>query len=89
MLENMLISLVEWIASFFLDLIPEYTGTDDLWTNIGTGIEMIVDFVGQVNFIIPLRDIVLIIIIDLGIMGRAFVVWVIDWIKDIVVGLIP
>lgn len=89
MIANLLISFIEWLGSFFLDFVPEFTGTNDVITNAQAGMEMVVNFVRQVNFIVPLPDIMLILVIDSSIRLQMFIIYLVNWIKNVVVGLIP
>lgn len=83
------VGVVHFVLKFLNDVIPEFTAISDVFSNAQTYSGAVVDFVKNVNFIIPLPTILTIVGIEVGIQVILVSCWVGNKITKVVSSLIP
>ena len=86
---DLLVGFIDFIINFFGKVIPSYDFSADTYAKISDSLPIVVDFLADVNFIIPLGDIVLIIVISCGFKLFKFSLFVGNWLVKRVFDLIP
>lgn len=86
---DIIISIINFITNFGVKILPDMADFTQTFSNADTHIGVIVDFIKQVNFIVPLPTIAAIIGIEVSIHIAIFLVWVGHKIAKTVVSLIP
>lgn len=89
MLSDFIVTIVNWLNSFLCGLLPETTNISNTLDNASSFITTLIDFIQQVNFVVPLTDLLIVIGIDVSISLGFFAVYVINFIKNVIVNLIP
>ena len=80
---------LDLIANAIDSLLPVYDLSESNYSTISTAFTSVADFLRQVNFIIPLSDILLIVGIDLGMRVFEFALFIGNWIIRRVADVIP
>ena len=86
---DLLVSFIDFIINLFNRIIPSYDFSSETYTKISDSLPIVVDFLADVNFIIPLGDIVLIMVISCGFKLFKFSLFVGNWLVKRVFDLIP
>ncbi len=89
MLSNVLIGFLDWLSNFVCGMLPDTTNISTTLGNAQGQVSTVVDFVKQVNFIVPLPDIMIILGIDVAIRLVTFGLYLVNFIKNVIVNLIP
>lgn len=85
---DIIVAFLGLIANLFMTFIPEFSLAPELFSNLDSAIESVLNFLNAVNFLIPLPDIMYIISFDIGI--RIFKItlfggnWIIRRILDVI-----
>ena len=61
-----LLNILNWMFDLIQGIVPDLSEMDGFMGNVGSYLDMIFDFVAQVNFIIPLDVIVTIVSLDVS-----------------------
>lgn len=83
------VGVVHFFMKFLNGIIPEFDSISEVFSNAQTWSGAVVDFVKNVNFIIPLPTIVTIVGIEIGIQVVLVAFWVGNKITKVVTSLIP
>lgn len=86
---DIIISVVDFITNFGVKILPDMSDFTQTFSNANTYVGAIVDFIKQINFVIPLPTIAAIVGIEISIHIAIFLVWVGHKIAKTVVSLIP
>ena len=89
MLTGLVTGALDLIANAIDSLLPVYDLSESNYSTISTAFTSVADFLRQVNFIIPLSDILLIVGIDLGMRVFEFALFIGNWIIRRVADVIP
>lgn len=76
---DLIVSILEFLTEFFSEHIQAYNFESETYNSITGGITSVVEFLTDVNFIIPLSDIVTIIMLTLGLRLFKFSVFGGNW----------
>lgn len=88
-LTGLVTGALDLIANAIDSLLPVYDLSESNYSTISTAFTSVADFLRQVNFIIPLSDILLIVGIDLGMRVFEFALFIGNWIIRRVADVIP
>lgn len=89
LLTGLVTGALDLIANAIDSLLPVYDLSESNYSTISTAFTSVADFLRQVNFIIPLSDILLIVGIDLGMRVFEFALFIGNWIIRRVADVIP
>lgn len=76
---NILIAGIEFIKKLVMFVFPEISLAPDLLSNLGTYIDTFMNWLSMVNFLVPLSDIYLIIVLILVAKISTFALFIINW----------
>lgn len=80
---------LDFVASFINSMLPVYDLSDSAYNTISTSLTTLADFIRQVNFIVPLSDIMVMIGIDIGIRIFKVTLFIGNWTIRRVMDVIP
>lgn len=80
---------LDFVAESLSTLLPVYDLSQSNYDTVASAISTVADFLRQVNFIVPLSDIMAMIGIDLGIRIFKFALFVGNWVIRRVADIIP
>lgn len=86
---NLITSFIDMIIDLCNMVIPSFDFDSSTYTLIGGSILTVTKFLTQVNFIVPLGDIVQIIVLTLGLKLFKFTLFAGNWLVRRVCDLIP
>lgn len=88
-LTDLIIIIIDFVCGFGIKILPDLSDMTSVFSNAESVVGVIVDFIKQVNFIVPLPTIIAIVGIEISIHITIFVFWVGAKIAKTVVSLIP
>lgn len=80
--------LLNWLTNM-TNVLPAYQLDSAALDNVSSGLSVIMSFLNQVNYIIPLSDIALILGLDIGIRSFKLSLFVANWVIRRIVDAIP
>lgn len=86
---DLIINFIKYITGSVTSELPVYSLSDSSYYSITNGMQTIVDFLAEVNFLIPLNQICIMVGIDLGIRLFKFIVFAINWLIRRIFDVIP
>ena len=86
---DIIVSVINWMASIVDMVIPSLSLESAHLSSIVDGLEVIIEFMAQINFLIPLPTIVLVISIVYGFRLVKFSIFAINWVIRRIADLIP
>ena len=86
---DIIVSVINWIASIVDTVIPSLSLESAHLSSIVDGLEVIIEFMAQINFLIPLPTILLVISIVYGFRLVKFSIFAINWVIRRIADLIP
>ncbi len=86
---DIIVSVINWMASIVDMVIPSLSLESAHLSNIVDGLEVIIEFMAQINFLIPLPTILLVISIVYGFRLVKFSIFAINWVIRRIADLIP
>ncbi len=86
---DIIVSVINWIASIVDTVIPSLSLESAHLSSIVDGLELIIEFMAQINFLIPLPTILLVISIVYGFRLVKFSIFAINWVIRRIADLIP
>ena len=89
MLTNLIVGLINMICNFMFKIVPDMSNVTSTFSNAQSFAGTVVDFIKQVNFVVPLPTIVAIVTIEVGIQVALVLFWVGDKVVKTVCSLIP
>lgn len=89
MFSDMIVSFIEFISFLVSNFLPHFSLDSSVVSHANSAISQLNEFLSNVNFIIPLSDILLIIGIDLGIRVFKLTLFVGNYIKKTILSIIP
>lgn len=84
-----LVSLIDFAINFCSNHLPAFDLESSTYNSVSAAIPVVVEFLSQVNFIVPLGDIVVIIMVSIGFRLFKFSLFVGNWIVRRVFDVIP
>lgn len=82
-------SLIDFMINFVNAHMPSYDFESGTYIKISSALDFVVNFLADVNFIVPLGDISVIIILTLGIRVFKFTLFAGNWIIRRVCDILP
>lgn len=86
---NMIVTFLEFLTGVVDTLVPNLSVDSGILSNIADGLEVIVDFIAQVNFLIPLPTIFMVLSIVFGFRLIKFTIFVVNWVIRRIADIIP
>ena len=86
---NMIVTFLEFLTGVVDTLVPNLSVDSGILANIADGLEVIVEFIAQVNFLIPLPTIFLVLSIVFGFRLVKFTIFVVNWVIRRIADVIP
>lgn len=86
---DIIVSVINWMASIVDTVIPSLSLESAHLSSIVDGLEVIIEFMAQINFLIPLPTILLVISIVYGFRLVKFSIFAINWVIRRIADLIP
>lgn len=80
---------IDFMINLINSIMPSYDFESGTYTQISSAVDFIVNFLADVNFIVPLGDIATIIILSLGLRVFKFSLFIGNWIVRRVCDIIP
>lgn len=85
---DIIVKVLNWMAGL-VEKLPDMSLESSSMSSITSGLEMIINFLAQVNFLVPIDTILLIISIVYGIRLAKFLIFVGNWVLRRIFDLIP
>lgn len=89
MFSTLISDLLNWVSSFVSINVPTFGVSNSNMNTIGSSISALSDFIGMVNFIVPLSDIAIIIGLDMALRFSKLTLFIINWVIRRIADLIP
>ncbi|MBS6953452.1 MAG: hypothetical protein KH230_09465 [Enterocloster asparagiformis] len=86
---DIIVSVINWMATVVGTLLPDLSLDSGHLASIVDGLEVVIEFMSQVNFLIPLPTILLVISIVYGFRLIKFSIFLINWVIRRIADLIP
>ena len=84
-----IISVIDFVFTFLINLIPEFDFEASTYSNIEDGLLAIVTFLTDVNFIVPLSDFFLIIALKISLCCLKWGIFSANWVIRRIADIIP
>ncbi len=86
---DFIIGLIDFAINFCSTRIPSFDLESSTYSSVTDAIPVVVNFLSQVNFIVPLGDIVTIIFASLGLRLFKFTLFIGNWVVRRIFDVIP
>lgn len=84
-----IISFINFLGRVLDTAMPDLSVDSGYLSNVVTGLDMVIDFMAQVNFIVPLPTILLITSIVFSFRLTKFIIFIVNWIVRRIADVIP
>lgn len=85
---NILVSFFQFLKGI-VGMLPDLSVNNSILSNMSSGVDMVFEFIGKVNFFIPLDHMLIILGLVYSIRAAKFLVFVINWIIRRIADVIP
>ena len=86
---GIIVSVIDWLTSVVNAIIPDLSVSDSFLSNVADALELVIDFVAKVNFLIPIPTILLVMSIVYTFKYSKFIVFCVNWVIRRIADLIP
>lgn len=86
---DILCSILDFFQNVIVKYFPDLSLESSHLGTIADAFEMVIDFIGQVNFFIPIPTILIILSIVYGIKFAKFTLFIINWVIRRIADIIP
>lgn len=86
---DFIINFINWITSLVMQVFPELSLASDILSNLNKYVNVFVDWIVKVNFIVPLPDIIAIMGFILSLKIASVAIWGVNWVIKRIFDVIP
>lgn len=86
---DIIVKIIEFITGFLIKIMPDFSDFTQTFKNASGYVQTAVDFIKQVNFVVPLSSIMLIVVIEVTVHLGMLLFWVGNKIVKSILEVIP